>query len=75
VSTRSQTEKTTSPVYKRAASFRYCIYVDIGTISKTGCTFVDRARTLFSLFGNVTRSGLLWCSVKILPVYYTVAFC
>ena len=41
---------------------------DIGTISKTGCTFVDRGSS-FSLSGNVTRGGLLWCSVPILPVY------
>jgi len=25
---RAQTEKTTSPVYKRATSFRYCTYVE-----------------------------------------------
>jgi len=34
---RSQTEKTTSPVYKRATSFRYCSL----PMSKTSCTFVD----------------------------------
>jgi len=60
---RSQTEKTTSPVYKRATSFRYCTYVENWLYvcrHGWGGSFLCR---------HVTRSGFLWCGVPILQVF------